>query len=81
MWRYIEEYNYAETWRDPDDIHYENEKYFNTLGETLTYGCKTAEKFGNYIKGKDFRYHKDYKSLMYTCSGSYAPTLIIAKTI
>lgn len=81
MWRYIEEYNYAETWRDPDDIHYENEKYFNTLGEALAHGCKRAKEFGNYIKGKDFRYHKNCKSLIYTCWGSYAPNLKIAKTI
>lgn len=81
MWRYIEKYNYVDTWRDPDDIHYDNEKYFNTLGEALAYGCKEAEKFGNYIKGKDFRYYKNYKSLIYTCWGSYAPTLIIAKVI
>ena len=84
MWRYIEEYNYAETWRDPDDIHYENEKYFNTLGEALAYGRKQAKEhdvISYRTVGGNFTWSKEHKSWLYNCRGSFAPTLIITKAI
>jgi len=83
MWRYIEEYNYADTWRDPDAIHYANEKLFNTLKEALAYGRKQAKAYDDIsymtIKGKDFTWNKKIKSWVHNCTGSYAPVLIIAK--
>lgn len=81
MWRYIEEYNYADTWLDPDDIWYKNEKFFTTLNKAFTYAikqwsdttsCKT-------LTAKDFKWNKKSKQWTFTCKGSYAPTLIIAK--